>query len=140
MPTIRSHFNFQQFEQVFQKLAHKIAVDAVTNLNKGRARIIINGNRVSEVSINSRSLVIKFYAKHLMYSHSPEEAWNKWWGFDVEEKFYLTSNHCTKISFYAPEGEVEKRKQKIEAFIEKIMTEAGIKPIPRFKLAQVKAN
>ena len=132
MPTIRSHFSFKQFERVFQKLAHEIAVDAVTNMNKGRVRINISGNRLSEVSINSGSLAIKFYAKHLTYSHSPEEAWDEWWGFDIEEKLYLTSNHSTKISFYAPEGKEKERAEKITKFIDKIMAE--VKIIPRFSL------
>lgn len=135
MPTMRSHFSFKQFRGVFQKLAHEIALDAVTNLNKGTVHIVIHGSIFSRVSIGTGSLEIKFYAKHLSYSHSPDKSDDEWWGFDIEEKFYLTSSHSTKISYYAPEDKEKERKEKITKFLDKLMTAAGIKPIPRFSLA-----
>lgn len=156
IPTLRSYYNFRQFEQVFQKLAHEIAMDAVKNMDKGRVRITLNGKRVSEVSINSGGRVINFYAKHLTYSHQPNGSHAKWWGFDVEEKLYTTSDHSTKISFFSPEvgvrydadyeksidtkkteAEKVRREKKILKFIEKLMADANIEPVPRFELAKI---
>ena len=134
MPTIRSHFNFEQFEEVLQKLAHEIALDAVKNLNRGDVRIVIHGPRFSVVKTNKVN--VRFYAKHIGYSEEPTRNYEDWWGFDVEEKFYLTSNHSTKISFYAPEGKEKEAAEKITEFVDKLMAEASIKPIPRFTLAK----
>ena len=112
-----------------------MAVEAVTELNKGTVRIDIQGKRLSTVSLRTGGEKFRFFAAHLKYEHAPEGSWDEWWGFDIEEKFYLTSSHKTKISFYAPEGKVESRKKKIMAFLEQLMTEAGIKPVPRFRLS-----
>ena len=133
MPTMRSQFSIEQFEEVLQKLAHEIAIDAVTNL-QGEVRIVGHGARLSLVETDKRN--IRFYAKRVAYSEKGK-SYADWWGFDVEEKLYLTSNHCTKISFYTPEDEEkESREKKITKFIEKIMAEASMKPIPRFSLSK----
>lgn len=132
MPTFRSKYSLEQFEEVLQKLAHEIAIDAVTNLKQGDIRINIHGPRFSVVSTGKYN--IRFYAKHIGYYEEPSRDYKDWWGFDVEEKFYLTSNHCTKISFYASEGKEKETKDKITKFIDKLMGEAGIKPVPRFSL------
>jgi acylphosphatase len=134
MPTIKSYFNFQQFQKVLQKLAHEIALEAVKNLNQGDVRIVIHGSRLDTVETDKAK--IRFYARHIGYYEEPTRNYKDWWGFDVEEKFYLTSNHCTKISFYAPEGKGKEIAEKITGFIDKIMAESSIKPIPRFSLAQ----
>ena len=134
MPTVRSHFSFEQFEEVLQKLAHKKAIDAVTNLNQGNVRIVIHGNRFSRFDVVDK-LEIRFYAKHASYFEYGR-TYEDWWGFDVEEKLYLTSNHCTKISFYAPEGKEKERIKKITKFIDEIM--AGVKTVPRFSLTQLR--
>jgi acylphosphatase len=135
MPTLRSHFNFQQFEEVLQKLAHEIALDAVKNLNQGDVRIVIHGSRLDTVETDKAK--IRFYAKHVSYSEEPTRNYKDWLGFDVEEKLYLTSNYCTKISFHAPEGKGKEIAEKITEFIDKIMAEASIKPVPRFSLSDV---
>ena len=132
MPTLRSLFNFEQFNEVLQRRAHAIALDAVRNLNQGDVRIVIHGPRLSEVGTGKVN--VRFYANHVSYFEEPTRDYKSWWGFDVEDKFYLTSNHCTKISFSATEGKEEETKTKILAFIDKIMTEASIKPVPRFSL------
>jgi hypothetical protein len=134
MPTLRSHFNFQQFEEVLQKLAHEIALEAVKNLNQEDVNIIIRGRRFSLVATDKAN--IRFYANRIGYSEEPTRNYEDWWGFDVEEKVYLTSDHCTKISYYAPEGKEKETAEKIIGFIDKIMAEASIKPIPRFSLAK----
>jgi len=134
MPTIKSYFNFEQFEEVLQKLAHEIALEAVKNLNQGDVRIVIHGSRLDTVETDNAK--IRFYGWHISYSEEPTRNYEDWWGFDVEEKFYLTSNHCTKISYYAPEGREKETAEKITGFIDKIMAEASIKPVPRFSLAK----
>lgn len=134
MPTTRSQFSFEQFEKVFQKMAHKIALDAVTTLKHGRVRIIIRENGTfSEVDTDQHWF--KFYANHASYQKKSRN-YAEHFGFDVEKKLYLTSNHSTKISFYSPEEEkTGQMKKKIIEFIDKIMAEASIKPVPRFKLS-----
>lgn len=111
MPTIKSYFNFEQFEKVLQKLAHEIALDAVENLGQGDVRIVIHGPKLSVVETSKAT--IRFYAKHISYYEEPTRNHKDWWGFDVQEKFYLTSDHCTKISFYAPEGQEKEIAEKI---------------------------
>jgi len=150
VPTLRSPFSFDQFKAVLQKLAHDIAIEAVTNL-QGDVRIIVYGGRLSTVETNKHS--IRFFASHITYSeHSTH--YSDGWGFDVEDKLYLTSNDRTKVSFYSPEvgvkydkewnkstnqkktaAEKTRREKKILKFIEKLMTDANIEPIPRFSLA-----
>lgn len=88
--------------------------------------------------VETGKVTIRFFAKHIAYAeHSSRYSYDEnYWGFDVEEKHFLTSNHSTKISYYAPEGKEKETAEKITAFIDKIMAEAGMKPIPRFSLAQ----
>lgn len=140
IPTIRSLFSFEQFEAVLQKLAHRIAIDAITSL-QGEVRVAVRNGRISEVQTDRYTVL--FYANHATY-----EEWRRKYtdglSFDVERKLYTTSSHCTKISYYVPSTDFSRKPQirdkqtiekKIIEFIDKIMAEAGIKPIPRFKLA-----
>jgi hypothetical protein len=151
--TIRSVYNFEQFMQVMTALAHKVAIKAVTKLENSELLVKAYGpGRFSEV--NSGTYNFKFYAKHLSFSHHQNGKWSDLnsMSFDVEEKFYMTSNHSTKISFYSPEihesnswiVDLEKTKvvkeklqEKIEAFIEQLMKEANIKPVQRFTLKKM---
>ena len=154
MPTIRSQFSFKQFEEALQKLAHKAAIEAVTNLDKGQITIKTfgsNPNQFSEVSVGKETF--RFYLRHASYTHTHSGTMDDYFSFDVEEKLYLSSNHCTKISFYSPEHYIEnrtyepgvdevdhektdaerkKREKKILAFIDELMK--GVKPVPRFTL------
>jgi hypothetical protein len=134
VPTLRSLFSFEQFEEVLQKLAHDIAIDAITNL-QGDIRIVVYDGRLSTVETNKR--LIRFFARHIAYTEHDGHRWEHSWGFDVEDKLYLTSNDCTKISYYAPEGKDKETAEKITRFIDKIMAEASIKPVPRFALAKI---
>jgi len=119
---------------VLQELAHEIATDALMAPLRGDVRIIIYGGRLSTVETNKH--LIRFYASHIAYTeHSTH--YIDGWGFDVEDKLYLTSNDCTKISYYAPEGKDKEITEKITQFIDKIMAEASIKPVPRFTLAKI---
>jgi len=104
----------------------------VTNL-QGDVRIIVYDGRLSTVETSKHS--IRFFANHIAYAEHPApRRWEESWGFDVEDKLYLTSNDCSKISYYAPEGKEKKITEKITRFIDKIMAEASIKPVPRFTL------
>ncbi len=137
------------------ELAHKKAIEAVTKLESGdllvKAR---NPGRFSEV--NTGTYHFKFYAKHLSFSHHPNGKWSdpNSISFDVEKKFYMASNHSTKISFYSPEirkpdswiVDIEKTKsakvklqRKIKTFLKHLMKEADIKPVPRFTLKKIQA-
>ena len=131
---MRSHFNFEQFQKVLQKIAHETALEAVKSLNQGDVRIVIHGSRLDTVETDKAK--IRFNVSHISYSEEPTRNYEDWWGFDVEEKVYLTSNHCTKISYYALEGKEKEGAEKITGFIDKIMAESSIKPIPRFSLAK----
>lgn len=133
IPTIRSLFSFEQFEEVLQKLGHEIAIDAITNL-QGEVRIVIHGGRISLVETDKHT--ISFYAHHVTYTEKSTR-YTDWWSFDAEHKLYLTSDHSTKISFYAPEGKDKEITEKITQFIDKIMADASIKPVPRFTLAKI---
>jgi len=133
MPTTRSLFSFEQFEQVLQKLAHTIAIEAVTNL-RGDIRIVVHSGQLSQVETDKHS--IYFYANHASYHERPSNKYEDWWGFDVEEKLYTTSAHSTKISFNAYQGKEKETEEKITKFIEKLMAEASIKAVPRFSLAE----
>ncbi len=123
----------------------------MTNLNNGYADIRISGSRFTHVEtgkmvtkksdwgagtweIMVSDHIFRFYAKHMSYSVKPKG--KDEWGFDVEEKNYLSSNHCTKISFYAAEGKEKETKKRITAFLDKMMAEAKMEPIPRFQLSK----
>jgi len=98
MPTMRSKFSFEQFEAVLQKMAHEIALDAVKTLQRGYVRIHINGPRLTTVTTDEYEF--RFYAKHVSFSKKISR--RDWLSFDAEDKLYLTSNHKSKISFWAP--------------------------------------
>jgi len=155
MPTTRSLFTFEQFKQVFQKMAHEIAIEAVTDLVTGGEGLLVKGYSSGELSeVNAGAYHIKFYANHLGFSYE-QYSHPDHMDFEIEEKFYSTSAHCTKISFYSPEykennpdrdswdqlvdhektdAERKRRQKKIDEFLEKLMKETGLKPEPRFSL------
>jgi len=137
---MRSLFSFEQFETVLQKIAHEIAIKAVTN-PKGDIRITTHNGKLD--TVETVDFMIRFYAKHISYSecHSVrsryfKDSWSREtiWGFDVEEKLYTSSNHSTKISYYGSEGKDKETLEKVSQFIDKIMAEASMKPVPRFTL------
>jgi hypothetical protein len=134
--------------------AHKIAIEAVTNLKSSKILVRSNGpGNLSEVE--DGDYAIRFYASHIGFAYMPKGKWDDpdTISFDVEEKLYLNSNHSTKISFFSPElgvkydkefhrsideketaAEMKRREKKVLEFIEKLMVDANIKPIPRFSL------
>ena len=156
MTTTRSLFTIEQFNIVFQKLAHEKAIEAVTSLESGNLLVkAYSKGRLSEV--NTGIYHFKFYAKHLSFSYSPDGTYNHpdHIDIDVEEKYYSTSRDCTKISFFSPEihkkdswivdhkktdAEKKRRQKKIQEFLEKLMKEAGLKPEPRFSLRNYSKN
>ena len=160
MPTTRSLFTFGQFKQVFQKMAHEIAIEAVTDLVTGGEGLLVKGYSSGELSeVNAGAYHIKFYANHLGFSYG-QYSHPDHMDFEIEEKFYSTSAHCTKMSFFSPEykktegpkvkdgwgyeefpvdhkrtdAEKKRRQNKIDEFLEKLMKDADLKPEPRFSL------
>jgi len=164
MPTTRSVYSFKQFEQVFQAMAHEIAIEAVTNLVAGGEGLLVKGYSSGQLrEVNAGRFHIKFYANHLGFSDNPTGNYSdpKCMDFEIEEKHYSTSAHCTKISFYSPEikenkpnipswsqkvdhkrtdAEKKRRQKRIDEFIESLMKDAGLKPEPRFSLKNYSIN
>jgi len=128
MPTIRSLFSFEQFEDALQKLAHKVAMEAVRKMNQD-VRIVIHNGRFTTVETDN--VDIYFRGQRIGYIQQTG-GWTEWWSFEIEEKIYLTSNDRTKISFKASENEKDKVEAKIRKFIDNLMTD--VKPNPRFSL------
>ena len=135
MPTIRSEFTIEQFEAVFQKRAYQIALDALQKLlaepkdSYTGLQIVARGPKLQLVSTSGES--VKFESE-IVYSKTIAK-WNTLF-FTIEEKLYAQSSHSTKISFYCDPKEVKNVQSKVQAIIDELMT--GIKPIPRFSLAQ----
>jgi len=165
MTTIRSHFSFEQFEQVFQQLAHKIAIEVVRNLQDAKIRI----RKGKIVSLETANEEIRFRASRISYYEygKPEKRFSgfyacpkcgmwsskkeecrycgvemeEYWetvypesfGFEIEEKLYLDSNHQTKISLLKDDSASIERSRR---FIDKLM--AKQKPKPRFSLSSLK--
>jgi len=153
MVTVRSLYSFEQFEKVLQKFAHEVAIDAVTNLNQGRARIQTTSSNEFE-RVETEQYLFSFYASRIGFMKMTKTKKDtEYFGFDIEEKEYQNSNHRTKISYtvqieHALVGndwvEKENRKEKerirgdeILAFIEKLMQENEITPVARFNLKQM---
>lgn len=146
IPTIRSYFDLEQFETVLQKMAHDEAIKAVQTLNPEQTvRIVIHSGRISEFGITGyrgSGTGFRFYPNHITYNHgdgwdNKQQSERNSMSIDIEEKLFTTSNHSSKIWFQ--EGRDKKqtleKKEQIIAFIDKIMKDAGMKPIPRFSLA-----
>lgn len=146
MVTIRSEYSFDQFETVLQKLAHEIAVEAITNLNQGRIRIQTSSSNRFE-RLETDKYTFSFYSVHIGFSRQDDR--RDHWGFDIENKEYITSNHRTKLSFfvqvdgeykdgkYVEKGRPEKehkRAEEIRKFVQDLMDKNGIKIEPRFQL------
>ena len=155
MVTVRSLYSFEQFKKVLQKFAHEVAIDAVTNLNQGGARILITSSNEFE-RVETEQYMFSFYASRIGYMKMTKTKKDtEYFAFDIEEKEYQNSNHRTKISYFVHvesqyvegRGYVESanRKEKervrgeeINAFIEKQMQENEITSVARFNLTQMK--
>jgi len=165
LTTIRSHFSYEQFESVFQQLAHKIAIKAVKNLQD--AKIQIRKGKISLLETAREE--IRFYASRISYYEygKPQKRFSGFYacpkcgiwsskkekcphcdvemekyfdtvypesfGFEIEEKLYLDSNHRTKISLLRDDTAAIERSKR---FIDKLMAEQ--KPEPRFSLSSLK--
>lgn len=114
-------------------MAHKVALDAVKNLNAGRVRIIImSDNEFSEVE--TAKWHIKFFAKHLSIMKGNYDRGSPVFSFDIEDKNYMTSNHKSKINYWVPQDDGGKREKAIMTFIEEMMSD--VKITPRFSLSE----
>jgi hypothetical protein len=150
MPTIRSEYGFDQFTTVLQKFAYEVAMDAVTDLRHDHVRMDIGGHRFQFVDTDK--YMLRFSPSRISFVKKDRD-YRDYWGFEIEEKLYMTSNHRTKISFvvmvasvyneetssYVEVGRKEKEKERekqIMAFIEKMMADNSMKPVPRFSLKE----
>ena len=145
MVTVRSEYSFGQFDTVLQKFAHEIAVEVVTSLNIKHGRVDFRDHGIAYIETDQYT--IRFSPSNISFSRKGQE---DYFGFDIEEKEYATSNHRTKLSYFVQvEGHMEKdryvednRKTKekkrgaeILEFIEQLMTASAMKPEPRFSLS-----
>ena len=160
---MRSHFSFAQFCHVFQQMAHKVAMEAVEKRDHGRTKIIIDGDG-DFAEVETGRWHLKFYAKHMTATKGNYTRGGPEFSVDIEDKNYITSNHLTRLAFYVSDvyGEgyekdrigilhrvvnkvetkqaIKEKTRKVMAFIDKAMADAGIKPVPRFSLAQHAAS
>jgi len=140
-------------------MAYEIAVLAVIDLEDG---LLIKGYRKGELSeVLAGPYHIKLYGKHLSFSQGKYDD-SGYLSFEIEEKLYGSSAHCSKISFYSPEykdetteveskygfmtnpvdhertdAEKQRRQNKIDAFLEQLMKDADMKIEPRFSLSEL---
>lgn len=175
MVTTRSLYTFEQFKKVFHQLAWALAIEAVTALESGSLLIKAykpwgtNYVKGALSEVNTGDYHISFYENHLSFSYNPGGSYNHpdQFSVDIEEKFYSTSEHSTKISFYSPkyddetngktkegrygymeypvdhkktDAERNRRQKKIDAFLEKLMQDADMKIEPRFNLQEYSKN
>jgi hypothetical protein len=123
--TIRSEFSIEQFEEAFQRFAHKvpklipkfeefIANDAYTTLN---LRFLYDRQGIQKIEV--------YYLRRKSL-----EEWGESYAFTVEPKDYLDSPHITKIHYEG--GNDKSYNEKILAWLKELM--AGMKPQLRFKL------
>jgi hypothetical protein len=150
MATLRSEYGFDQFDSVLQKFAHEKAVEAVTSLNITHGRIDFRDHGIAYLQTDQYS--IRFFPSRISFSR---EGQKDYFSFDIEEKAYATSNHRTKISFTVQvkshydrnEGEYggfvedesrrakeKKRREEIFKFLNELMIENNMKPVPRFSI------
>jgi hypothetical protein len=131
MGTIRSEFSIEQFEEAFQRFAHKvpelmpkfeefIVRDALTTVN---LRFLYGEECIERIEV------------YFLRRKSPDE-WGESFAFTVELKEYLDSPHVTKIHYQGANDKVYN--EKIREWIRQLMDEAGVKPKPRFSLKDLK--
>lgn len=151
--TVRSGYSFDQFYTVLQKFAHEVAKEVVVNLSTTGGRIMFGYQSISLLETDKYSIRFSGQSRISFSRHNEDE----YWGFEVEEKLYATSNHRTKLSYsvsvgghyeegkgYVEDGDrkakEEKRGVEILEFIERLMTENAMKPKPRFSLSDMVQN
>jgi hypothetical protein len=129
MGTIRSEFSIEQFEEAFQRFAHKvpelipkfeefIVRDALTTVN---LRFFYSEEGIEKIEV------------YFLRRKSPDE-WGESFAFTVEPKEYLDSPHVTKIHY---EGANDKAyNEKILAWLKELM--GDMQPKPRFSLKHMK--
>jgi hypothetical protein len=129
MGTIRSEFSIEQFEEAFQRFAHKVpelmpkfeelsANDALTTVN---LRFFYGEEGVEKIEV------------YFLRRKSLED-WGESYAFTVEPKQHLDSPHVTKIHY---EGANDKAyNEEILAWLKELM--GNMQPKPRFSLKHMK--
>jgi hypothetical protein len=133
--TVRSEYSIEQFEEAFQKFAHKVAMEV---------------QRFSSISLKSFDGSVALSLDIIYNEHGEParievyydrildtEKWlREWFAFTVEPKEYFDSPHVSKIHY---EGSRDKAyDERIKEWVRKLMDEAGLKPKPRFSLKDLK--
>ena len=117
MPTLRSEFTIEQFEEVLQKLAHKLP-----KFNKVRTDTLEITFSYDEDD-KPRRISVHIHEKDSYYGIY----------FGIVPKAYMDSHHTTKIEMAS-----EENKAKIEKWLQELM--GSEKPIPRFTLSELKTK
>jgi len=120
---VRSEFTIDQFEEAFQKFAHK----------QPKFRRVSTEDMTISFSYDEQGKPRRISFQ--VHRHKPGGEWHEgeYWSFFIETKLYSTSPHSTKID-YGSYPEVE---AKVQKFLQELMQ--GQIPIPRFSLKQVKS-
>jgi len=132
--TVRSEYSIEQFEEAFQKFAHKVAMEvqrfSIISLKSFDGRVTLNLNIIYNEHGEPTRIEV-YYDKIL-----DTEKWlSEWFAFTVEPKEYFDSPHVSKIHY---EGRDKAYDEKIREWVRKLMDEAGLKPEPRFSLKDLK--
>lgn len=148
MVTVRSEYSFDQFYTVLQKFAHEVSKKVVAKLDISHGRINFGHHCITLLETDKYDIRFSGQSR-ISFSRKDKD---KYWGFELEEKLYATSNHRTKLSYAVSvgshlEGEKyvednrkakeKKRGEEILKFIEQLMTASAMKPEPRFSLAEM---
>ena len=129
MGTIRSEFGIEQFEEAFQRFAHKvpelipkfeefIANDALTTVN---LRFFYGEEGIEKIEV------------YFLRRKSLED-WGESYAFTVEPKDYMDSPHITKIHYQGANDKAYN--EKILAWLKELM--GDMQPKPRFSLKDLK--
>jgi len=117
---VRSEFTIDQFEEAFQKLAHK----------QPKFRRVSTEDMTLSFSYDEQGKPRRISVQIHKYKPGAEWYEGEYWSFSIETKLYTTSSHSTKID-YGSYPEVE---AKVKKFLEELMH--GQTPKPRFSLKQ----
>jgi hypothetical protein len=124
--TIRSEFSIEQFEEAFQRFAHK-----VPELMPKFEEFVAND---AYTTVNLRFIYGKDGIQKIEVLYSRRKSIDDWgyetFAFTVEPKEYMDSPHITKIHYGG--GNDKEYNEKILTWLKELMS--GIEPQPRFRL------
>jgi hypothetical protein len=127
---MRYEYTFKQVEEQLQNFAHRILVDTVNMLGEEyKGPLYVDSHGSGEISkLKVEFFEVRFYAKHASVTFkllNGKILQNEVF-FDIAHMIYSDSPHNSKISFYAMDEDLEKRKSAILRFLAELM--GNIKP------------